>query len=164
MSFTRKTLSSYGLTDEQLEKVMTLHSTSLSDFILKSEAEEHEKTAVEAARKEASPAINPTETDEYKALQQENNKLKLFGSEEFSAVNPKYKDVVYGKLEFGEGAAPIPEQLSSMRENMGELFVSDSTQAKPADTAPRFGAPVTGSMPAGGSKSTLENVWFGSNK
>ena len=37
MAFTRKTLTGYGLTEEQLEKVMTLYSTSLADYIPKAD-------------------------------------------------------------------------------------------------------------------------------
>lgn len=130
MSFTRKTLVSYGLDAEQVDKVSTLHSTSMTDYILKTEAKAQADAAVQEALKSAPQAINPTETDEYKALEQKYEKLKITSSKEFSSVNPKYSDFVFDKLEFGEGAAPIPDQLNAMRESMGELFVSDAQPAK----------------------------------
>ena len=37
MAFTRRSLAGLGLNEEQIEKVMTLHGTSMSDFIPKSE-------------------------------------------------------------------------------------------------------------------------------
>ena len=37
MAFTRRALTALGLSEEQVEKVMTLHGTSMSDFIPKSE-------------------------------------------------------------------------------------------------------------------------------
>ena len=49
MAFTRKTLQSYGLSDEQIEKIMTLHGTSMADFIPKSDVQ----AQIEAAKAEA---------------------------------------------------------------------------------------------------------------
>jgi hypothetical protein len=44
MAFTRKALKDIGVTEEQLDKIMALHGTSLSDYQLKSEFD----TAVQA--------------------------------------------------------------------------------------------------------------------
>ena len=64
MAFTRKTLSGYGMTDEQLEKVMTLYSTSLSEFIPKGELQAKIDEAVEKAKKELPPP-DVTTSEEY---------------------------------------------------------------------------------------------------
>lgn len=40
MAFTRRSLGALGLSEEQVDKVMALHGTSMSDFIPKSELQE----------------------------------------------------------------------------------------------------------------------------
>ena len=47
MAFTRKALKDIGVTDEQLDKIMALHGTSLADYQLKSEFSEAVKTEVD---------------------------------------------------------------------------------------------------------------------
>ena len=54
MAFTRKTLQSYGLSDEQIEKIMTLHGTSMADFIPKSDVQ----AQIEAAKAEAGKNVD----------------------------------------------------------------------------------------------------------
>lgn len=164
--FKRPELEAQGITGNAQDWLMAELNRRLSvNYISKDEAKEQADAAVQAALKDAPQAVDPTTTDAYKALQQENDKLKTFSSEEFSSVKPKFRDYVYGKIDRSEGAASVADQLAAMREDMGEVFeASDTTPAKPAEQTPRFGAPVTGSMPASAPKSTLENIWFGSNK
>lgn len=163
MAFTRKTLASYGLTDEQLEKVMTLHSTSLADYITKDEAKEQADAAVQAALKDAPQAVDPTTTDAYKAVAEERDMLRALGGDDFASVKPKFRESVYKQLDRSEGAPSVADQLNGIREKFEEYFETESNTntAEPASSAPRFGAAVTGSMPNSAPKSTLENVWFG---
>lgn len=162
--FKRPELEAQGITGNAQDWLMAELNRRLSvNYISKDEAKEQADAAVQAALKDAPQAVDPTTTDAYKALQQENDKLKTFNSEEFSSVKPKFRDYVYGKIDRSEGAASVADQLAAMREDMGEVFeASETTPAKPEEPTPRFGAPVTGSMPASAPKSTLENIWFGS--
>lgn len=164
--FKRPELEAQGITGNAQDWLMAELNRRLSvNYISKDEAKEQADAAVQAALKDAPQAVDPTTTDAYKALQQENDKLKTFSSEEFSSVKPKFRDYVYGKIDRSEGAASVADQLAAMREDMGEVFeASETTPAKPDEPAPRFGASVTGSMPASAPKSTLENIWFGSSK
>lgn len=156
MAFTRKTVASYGLTEEQLEKVMTLYSTSLADYIPKSELQEKIDAAVQEAQKSA-PPIDVTTTEEYKAIAEERDMLRALGSDDFALVKPKFREAVYKQLDRKEGAKPLKEQLEEMKANYEEYFETNTEKPK----TPQFGANVTGSMPKGESKPTFESLWFG---
>ena len=54
MAFTRKSLAGLGLNEEMIEKVVTLHGTSMADFIPKSELKAKIDEAVAEAQKNAS--------------------------------------------------------------------------------------------------------------
>ena len=119
MAFTRKTVASYGLTEEQLEKVMTLYSTSLADYIPKSELQEKIDAAVQEAQKSA-PPIDVTTTEEYKAIAEERDMLRALGSDDFALVTPKFREAVYRQLDRKEGAKRVKDQLEEMKANYEE--------------------------------------------
>lgn len=156
MAFTRRSLSSYGLTEEQVEKVMALHGTSMADFVPKADVQAQIDAAVADAKKNA-PAPNIKESEDYKALQQdyENYKKKIEVSAELkkSGVKEKFLDSVYSLLEEGKPAA---DQLDAIREQYEEYFdmAEDSTP-----TAPQFGAKVQGSMPTGKTAPSFGDYW-----
>ena len=158
MAFTRRSLSSFGLTDEQVEKVMALHGTSMADFVPKADVQSQIDTAVADARKNA-PAPNIKDSDDYKVLQRDfdNYKRKIETSAELKkgGVKDKFLDNVYSLLEEGKPAA---EQLAAIREQYEEYFT-------PAEqpTNPQFGAEVKGKMPSGETKTSFMDVW-GYNK
>lgn len=158
MAFTRRSLSSFGLTEEQVEKVMALHGTSMADFVPKADVQSQIDTAVADARKNA-PAPNIKDSDDYKALQRDfdNYKRKIETSAELKkgGVKDKFLDNVYSLLEEGKPAA---EQLAAIREQYEEYFT-------PAEqpTNPQFGAEVKGKMPSGETKTSFMDVW-GYNK
>lgn len=158
MAFTRRSLSSFGLTEEQVEKVMALHGTSMADFVPKADVQSQIDTAVADARKNA-PAPNIKDSDDYKALRRDfdNYKRKIETSAELKkgGVKDKFLDNVYSLLEEGKPAA---EQLAAIREQYEEYFT-------PAEqpTNPQFGAEVKGKMPSGETKTSFMDVW-GYNK
>lgn len=162
MAFTRRSLSSYGLTEEQVEKVMALHGTSMADFVPKADVQAQIDAAVADAKKNA-PAPNIKESDDYKALQQdyENYKKKIEVSAELkkSGVKEKFLDSVYSLLEDGNPAA---DQLDAIREQYEEYF--DMQTPPPASTGPQFGAQVKGQMPGGQKPTSFEDVWGLSKK
>lgn len=156
MAFTRKSLAGLGLNEEMIEKVMTLHGTSMADFIPKSELKAKIDEAVAEAQKNA-PATDVTQTDEYKAVANERDMLRALSGDEFSTVKPKFRESVYKMLERGEGAAPIEEQLKGISEKYEEYFTQAEKQTQP--TAPQFGAQVQGQMPSGNKSPSFMDGW-----
>lgn len=157
MAFTRKTLTGYGLTEEQLEKVMTLYSTSLADYIPKSEMQAKIDEAVEAAKKDVTPP-DVTKSAEYQELLGERDMLRALGSDDYANVKPKFRETVYKMLDRGENAKPIEEQLKKVAEDYEEYFTEQNEEPP---TSPQFGTDVQGGMPKGGQKSSISDIWFG---
>lgn len=156
MAFTRKALAGLGLNEELIEKVMTLHGTSMSDFVPKSELKSKIDEAVAEAQKNA-PAQNIKESDDYKALQADfdSYKKKIETSSELKkgGVKEKFIDNVYSLLTEDK---PASEQLDAIREQYEEYFDSEPSSKQ---NAPQFGAQVQGSMPSGNKATTFEDVW-----
>ena len=156
MAFTRRSLAALGLNEEQVDKVMALHGTSMSDFIPKSELQERIDTALADAQKTALQSAQIKETDEYKAVAEERDMLRALGGDDFSSVKPKFRETVYKMLERGENAPPIPEQLKTVAEKYEEYF----TKPEPAQpAAPQFGGEVKGQMPTGKTGTSFMDVW-----
>lgn len=163
--FKRPELEAQGITGNAQDWLMAELNRRLSvNYISKDEAKEQADAAVQAALKDAPQAVDPTTTDAYKAVAEERDMLRALGGDDFASVKPKFRESVYKQLDRSEGAPSVADQLNGIREKYEEYFETDTTPAKPEEPAPRFGAPVTGSMPASAPKSTLENIWFGSNK
>lgn len=156
MAFTRRTVAGYGLTDEQLEKVMTLYATSLSDYIPKAELQSKIDEALADAQKNALQSAQIKETDEYKAVAEERDMLRALGGDDFASVKPKFRETVYKMLERGENSPAIAEQLKSVAEKYEEYFMKPEP-AQPA--APQFGGEVKGQMPAGKTGASFMDVW-----
>lgn len=157
MAFTRRTVAGYGLSDEQLEKVMTLYATSLADYIPKSEVDERIKTAVSDALKNA-PGPDIKGSEEYKALQGEFDdfRRKVDTSSELkqSGVKDKFIDAVYSMLDHEK---PTAEQLPTIREQFEEYFTAPEPNQPPQ--SPQFGAQVVGQMPQGKSGESFVDLW-----
>lgn len=160
MAFTRKSLAGLGLNEDQIEKVMTLHGTSMSDFIPKSELQGKIDDALADAQKNALQNVQIKETEEYKAVAEERDMLRALGGDDFSSVKPKFRETVYKMLERGEKAPAIAEQLKTVAEKYEEYF---TPKEQPAQPGPQFGAEVKGQMPSGQSGTSFEDVW-GLNK
>lgn len=156
MAFTRKTLSGYGLSEEQLEKVMTLYSTSLADFVPKSEVQTKIDEAVDKAKKELPPP-DLTKSEEYQKIVDERDMLRALGTNDFAGVKPKFRETVYKMLNREEGAEPVNKQLEAIQKEYEEYFAPNETETKP--TQPQFGASVFGTMPKGDTKPTFESLW-----
>ena len=161
MAFTRRSLGALGLSEEQVDKVMALHGTSMSDFIPKSELQEKIDLALADAQKNALQNVKVKETDEYKAVAEERDMLRALGGDDFSSVKPKFRETVYKMLERGENAPAIAEQFKTVAEKYEEYF--NPTEPAPPPSSPQFGAEVKGQMPSGKTGSTFEDVW-GLNK
>lgn len=155
MAFTRKFLTDHGVPEEQVDAIMAERNRTLSDYIPKSDMQSQIDAAIAEAQKTA--PVNVTESDEYKALLSENAKIKAYGSDDFSAVKKPYRDIVWDKLDHGEKAKPIAEQITSLKESMPDLFVVAEPPAEP--NKPQFGAPTQGSMPSGDKGKSFMDTW-----
>ena len=157
--FKRADLKNKGMTDEQIEYIMTESGRALADYDLKSNI----KAQIDEAVAKVQPQeINVLETSEYLALAEENEKLKAFGTEDFSVVKAPYKDIVWGKLDHGNDHKPYSEQLNALSETMPDLFTVQ--QEQPPKT-PQFAGGTTGTMPKGNEVPSFGSLWgFTPNK
>lgn len=153
--FKRADLKSKGLTDEQIEFVMTESGRALGDYELKSSVQAQIDAAVEAAKGEAPTPVVVTETEEYKSLLAKNQKLEAFQTDDFAVVKAPYKDMVWEKLDHSEKHTPYSEQLTTLAETMPDLFIAQEEQPK----IQQFGAGTQGSMPTGKETPSFADAW-----
>lgn len=157
MAFTRKALAALGLDEEKIEKVMTLHGTSMADFVPKSELAAKIEEAKTSALKEA-PKPDAKESDDYKALQAEfdsfKRKVETTSELKKGGVKEKFIDNVFALLTEDKPAA---EQLDAIREKYEEYF-SPQEQSQAA-ASPQFGADTKGQMPSGKTAPSMEDIW-----
>lgn len=159
--FKRADLKAKGMSDEQIEFVMTESGRALGDYELKSSVQAQIDAAVEAAKGQEPTPIVVTETDEYKSLLAKNQKLEAFQTEDFAVVKAPYKDMVWDKLDHAEKHKPYSEQLSTLAESMPDLFVAhEEPQA-----IKQFGGGTQGSMPTGKTTPSFAEIWgYNNNK
>lgn len=151
MAFTRKALSDFGLAEDTVDKVMTLHGTSMADFIPRSDLQ----TKINEAVAEAQKNTSAKDSDDYKALQGEfddyKRKVEVSAELKKGGVKDKFIDAVYAMLDAEKEPAA---QLAAIKQNYEEYFTSES----PAQN-PQFGADVSGNMPSGNQGPTFDSVW-----
>lgn len=165
--FKRPELEAQGIKGDAQDWLMAELNRRLSvNYVSKDEAKEQADAAVQAALKDAPQAVDPTTTDAYKAVAEERDMLRALGGDDFASVKPKFRESVYKQLDRSEGAPSVADQLNGIREKFEEYFdtQTDTNTTKLADTTPRFGAAVTGSMPNSAPKNAIESVWFGDKK
>lgn len=151
--FKRADLKSKGLTDEQIEFVMTESGRALSDYELKTAVQSKIDEAVKAVQ----PAeINVLESSEYLSLMAENEKLKALGTDDFAVVKAPYKDMVWDKLDHGAEHKPYNEQLTALAETMPDLF---ATQQEEPKQTPQFAGGTAGTMPQGNEAPSFGKLW-----
>lgn len=114
------------LTEEQkTEQLFSLYGRALDDgYISKTAAEEAKQAAVEAAKAgfKAPEPVDPKTTDEYKALLNERDMLRMIGGDDFAQVKAKFREQVFGMLDRGEKAKPIADQLAEIQGKYEEYF------------------------------------------
>ena len=151
--FKRTNLKDKGLTDEQIEYVMTESGRALGDYELKSNIQAQIDEAVKAVK----PAeVNVLESAEYLSLMAENEKLKAFGTEDFAMVKAPYKDMVWDKLDHGAEHKPYNEQLTELSTTMPDLF---SLQTEEQKATPQFAGGTAGTMPKGDEAPSFGKIW-----
>ena len=157
--FKRADLKAKGLTDDQIEYLMTESNRALaSDYSPKSDIEAQIAAATKAAQ-----ATDYTQTEEYKALTSRASKadqLEAYMTKDFEGVKKPYLDIVWGKLDHGEKHKPYGEQVTELRGALPDLFAAEKTEEEQS-TKPQFGAATTGNMPTGDKKTRVDDLWFG---
>ena len=152
--FKRADLKAQGLTDEQVEFVVTEGNRFLSaNYTLNSDVQGRIDAAVQAA---APAPVNVTETAEYRSVAEERDMLRAIGGEEFAAVKPKFRETVFKMLDRSEEAAPVSDQFKAIGEKYEEYF-SPAKEEPPA--RPNFGAPTQGSAPTGRTGPSFMDTW-----
>ena len=110
--FKRADLKAQGLTDEQIEFVMTEGNRSLAtNYTLTSEVQGKIDAAVQAAQ--TAPA-DVTQSPEYQKVVNERDMLRAIGGEDFATVKPKFRETVFGMLDRSEKAPSVADQLKNI--------------------------------------------------
>lgn len=152
--FKRATLKEKGMTDEQIDYLMTESNRALAaDYLPKTDVQTQIDAALaEEAKKNPKP-IPVEESDAYKAVVAERDMLRALGGETFKDVKPKFRESVYCMIDRSDGAPEITEQLKTIKEQYEEYF-----DAEPAKS-PQFGARVQGTMPTGKTSPSFGDYW-----
>ena len=146
--FKRPTLKDKGLTDDQIEWLLTESNRALAaNYMPKSDLQEQIDAAVAEAKKDFPKAVKIEDSDEYKAVAAERDMLRAIGGEEFSSIKPKFRETVYSMIQRGEDAPSLEDQLGQVKAKFEEYFVE--ADPKPKNT-PVFSKP-------GGSTQTNES-------
>lgn len=154
--FKRADLKAQGLTDEQIEFVMTEGNRSLANnYTLTSDVQGKIDAAVQAVQ--TTPA-DVTQSPEYQKVVNERDMLRAIGGDDFASVKPKFRETVFGMLDRSDKAAPVADQLKTIGEKYEEYFVAEKqTETPPAK--PNFGAPTQGSAPTGKTGPSFMDTW-----
>ena len=162
--FKRSELEAHGIKGDDQEWVMAELNRRLAvNYVSRDEAKNQTDAAVQDALKDAPQAVDPTETDAYKAVAEERDMLRTMSGDEFASVKPKFRETVYKMIDRSEGAPSTADQLKTVQE-MYEEYFNPAEPAGPAKT-PQFGAGVQGSMPTGKTTPSFGDYWgFGKTK
>ena len=153
--FKRADLKEKGLTDEQIDFVMTEGNRSLAkNYTLTSDVQAQIDAAVKAAQPQA---VDVKTSEEYLAVSGERDMLRAISGEEFAGVKPKFRETVYKMLDRSEKAEPVADQLKSIGEKFEEYFTAQEPETPPK--TPRFGADVQGSAPTGKTGQSFMDGW-----
>jgi hypothetical protein len=151
--FKRADLKAWGLTDEQVEQVMTEGNRSLAaNYTLNSDVQSKVDAAVNAAKPDP---VDVTTTEEYKKLAEERDMLRAIGGDDFSGVKPKFRETVFGLLDRSDDAPAVADQLKTISEKYEEYF----TPTEVPSEKPSFGGPTQGSAPSGKSGPSFNDTW-----
>lgn len=153
--FKRADLKAQGLTDEQIEFVMTEGNRSLSaNYTLTSDVENKIAAAVEAAK---TAPVDVTKTPEYAEIMNERDMLRAIGGDDFAQIKPKFRETVFKMIDRSENAPALADQLKTIGEKYEEYFTPQQPETPPVK--PSFGAPTQGSAPTGRTGPSFMDTW-----
>lgn len=153
--FKRADLKAQGLTDEQIEYIMTEGNRSLSaNYELKSDVQGKIDAALAAVKPEQ---IDVKTSQEYLDVVSERDMLRAIGGDDFATVKPKFRETVFKMLDRSEEAPAVADQLKTIGEKYEEYFVAQQPETPP--DKPSFGAPAQGSAPTGKTGPSFAEYW-----
>ena len=134
--FKRSDLEAQGLTKEQIEYIMTESGRSLSaNYTLNSDVQARIDDAVKTVKPEP---VDVKTTPEYMEIVRERDMLRTIGGDDFATVKPKFREAVFGMLDRGENAAAIADQLTGIKENFEEYFLSSEPPKTDSKNTPQY--------------------------
>ena len=155
--FKRADLKEQGLTDEQIEYVMTEGNRSLSaNYELKSDIQSRIDAAVAAAKPEP---VDVKTSQEYLDVVSERDMLRAIGGDDFATVKPKFRETVFKMLDRSEKAPAIADQLKTIGEKYEEYFTPQKDENQQPENKPSFGAETKGSAPTGKTGPSFSDAW-----
>lgn len=169
--FTRKALADVlngeSTPEEKVDAIYSLYGRAIDDgYVTKAAANAAKQDAMEQAKAEAlqnAPKPNILDSEEYKALQANfdayKTKQEARTSADYADVKPKFFDAVYDKIDRGENAKPIAEQMQAMRENFAEFFTTQKQTDDKKPGKPQFGGNTGGGQPSGEKGVSLADAW-----
>jgi SpoVK/Ycf46/Vps4 family AAA+-type ATPase len=172
MAFTRKALKDIGVTDEQLDKIMALHGTSLADYQLKSEFNDAVKAEVDkqvGEQKKQFDGVDLKALQEKAAqadtLQQELSKTKLGFTIESRlmkerAVNPK---AVSALLDMSKIATDEKGEITGLDEQITALKETEKWAFEQPAAPGAGGLRQSGSVPTPNADQQYLNDKYGKN-
>ena len=127
--------------DERLDRIMSLRGRDIDDgYVTKASAREDRDQAVADAKAEwekNQPKPNVLESEEYKNLQNEYAGYKAMqeakGSEDYKDVKGKFFETVYGMIKREDGAAPVADQMTAIKEKWPEYFTEPAKEEPKKD-------------------------------
>ena len=132
--------------DERMDRIMSLRGRDLDDgYVTKSAAREDKTQAVEEAKAEWEknlPKPDIKASEEYKNLQNEFAGYKAMqeakGSEDYKGVKGKFFETVYGMVKREDGAAPVTDQITAIREQWPEYFTDGGGAPEQPKNTPQY--------------------------
>lgn len=162
MAFTRKFLRDNGVPEENIDAIMDERTRTLTGYVAEADVQARIDAALADAQANA-PTPDIKTTPEYIELQEERDMLRALGGSDFAGIKPKFREAVYKMLDHGADAKPIEEQLTAVKENYEEYFLTEPKQ--PEQPKPQFGGDTKGAMPSGKEAPAFNDVWkFGGKK
>ena len=169
--FTRKALADVlngeSTPEEKVDAIYSLYGRAIDDgYVTKAASNAAKQDAMEQAKAEAlqnAPKPNILDSEEYKALQANfdayKTKQEARTSADYADVKPKFFEAVYDKIDRGENAKPLAEQLQAMRENFAEYFTTQDPPDDKKPGKPQFGDDTSGGQPSGEKGVSLSDAW-----
>ena len=157
MAFTRKALKDMGLPDDQIDKVMMLHGTSMADYLPKSQIDEEVKKVTGGADIKALQDKAAKTDDLEKQLAAKdtdyavNDYLTSKGVKKGAAMKMVRSQLDMSKIKLdGDKLTGMDEQIDTLSkdESVAALFGKKPDDTPPAGK-PAFGVPPKGTAPDG---------------
>ena len=156
MAFTRKALKDMGLPDDQIDKVMTLHGTSMADYLPKSQIDEEVKKVTGGADIKALQDRAAKTDDLEKQLAAKDTDYAVTdyltgkGVKKGAAMKMVRSQLDMNKIKLdGDKLTGIDEQFDALSKDESVSALFGKKDDTPLAGKPAFGVPPNGAAPDG---------------